>query len=102
MDVAEVPKPGQLLELREASDDELVEVTENIIEVLEHCEFEEEDEDLEESDQDELEVCEDYVHLPEAPWEDQYKAVSQKKVVVLVPYFKKISRRRTALIHTHL
>ena len=72
MDVAEVPKPGQLLELREASDDELVEVTEDIIEVLEHCEFEEEDEDLEESDQDELEVCEDYVHLPEAPWEDQY------------------------------
>jgi len=72
LDVAEVPKPGQLLELREASDDELVEVTEDIIEVLEHCEFEEEDEDLEESDQDELEVCEDYVHLPEAPWEDQY------------------------------
>ena len=72
MDVAEVPKPGQLLELREASDDELVEVTENIIEVLEHWEFEEGDEDLKEIDQDELEVCEDYVHLPEAPWEDQY------------------------------
>ena len=51
----------------------MVEVTENIIEVLEHREFEEEDEDLEESDQEELEVCEDYVHLPEAPWEDQYK-----------------------------
>ena len=73
MDVAEVPKPGQLLELKEASDDELVEVTENIIEVLEHCEFEEGDEDLEEIDQEELEVCEDYVHRPDAPWEDQYR-----------------------------
>ena len=28
--------------------------------------------DLEESDQDELEVSGDYVHLPDAPWEDQY------------------------------
>ena len=52
MDVAEVQKPGQLLELKETSDDELVEVRENIIEVLEHCEFEEEDADLEEIDQD--------------------------------------------------
>ena len=50
----------------------MVEVTENIIEVLEHREFEEEDEDLEESDQEELEVCGDYVHRPDAPWEDQY------------------------------
>ena len=76
MDVTEVPKPDQLLELKEASDDELVEVTENIIEVLEHCEFEEEDENLEEIDQDELEVCGDYVHLPDAPWEDQYRVVT--------------------------
>ena len=66
------------MELEEASDDELVEVKENIIEVLEHCEFEKEDVDLEESDQDELEVSGDYVHLPDAPWEDQYKAASVK------------------------
>ena len=79
MDVAEVPKPGQLLELKEASDDELVEVTENIIEVLEHCEFEEEDEDPEESDQEELEVCGDYVHRPDAPWEDQYTCRSKRR-----------------------
>ena len=49
-----------------------MEVIENIIEVLEHCEFEEGDVDLEEIDQEELEVCEDYVHLPDAPREDQY------------------------------
>ena len=49
-----------------------MEVRENIIEVLEHCEFEEGDVDLEEIDQEELEVCEDYVHLPDAPREDQY------------------------------
>ena len=50
----------------------MVEVKEPAIEVLEHCEFEKEDVDLEESDQDELEVSGDYVHLPDAPWEDQY------------------------------
>ena len=60
------------MELEEASDDELVEVTENIIEVLEQSEFEEGDVDLEEIDQEGLEVCEDYVHLPDAPREDQY------------------------------
>ena len=51
----------------------MVEVKEPAIEVLEHCEFEKEDVDLEESDQDELEVSGDYVHLPDAPWEDQYR-----------------------------
>ena len=50
----------------------MVEVTENIIEVLEQSEFEEGDVDLEEIDQEELEVGEDYVHLPDAPREDQY------------------------------
>ena len=49
-----------------------MEVIENIIEVLEHCEFEEGDVDLEEIDQEELEICGDYVHRPDAPWEDQY------------------------------
>ena len=72
MDVAEVLKPGQLKGLKEASDDELVEVSEPAIEVLEHREFEEEDEDLEEIDQDKLEVSEDNVHLTDAPQEDQY------------------------------
>ena len=72
MDVAEVPRPGQPKELREASEDELVEVREPAIEVLEQCEFEEEDGNLEEIDQDKLEVSEDYVHLPDAPREDQY------------------------------
>ena len=72
MDVAEVLKPGQLKGLEEASDDELVEVSEPAIEVLEHREFEEEDEDLEEIDQDKLEVSEDNVHLTDAPREDQY------------------------------
>ena len=57
MDVAEAPKPGQLKELAEASDDELVEVQEPAIEVLEQCEFEE-DVGLEEIDQDKLEVVE--------------------------------------------
>ena len=73
MDVAEeVPKPGQLIELQEASDDELVEVREPAVEVLEHREFEEEDVDLEGIDQDKLEVSEDNVHLPDAPQEEQY------------------------------
>ena len=67
MDVAEVPRPGQPKELEEASDDELVEVRENTIEVLEHREFKEEEEDLERVGQAELEVSEDYVHLPDAP-----------------------------------
>ena len=58
LDVAEAPKPGQLKELGEASDDELVEVQEPAIEVLEQCEFEEEDVGLEEIDQDKLEVVE--------------------------------------------
>ena len=57
---------GQLKELKEASD-ELVEVRENTIEVLEHREFKEEEEDLERVGQAELEVSEDYVHLPDAP-----------------------------------
>ena len=44
-----------------------MEVRENTIEVLEHREFKEEDEDLERVGQAELEVSEDYVHLPDAP-----------------------------------
>ena len=72
MDVAEVPRPGQPKELREASDDELVEVRKPAIEVLEQREFKEEDEEIEEINQDKLEVSGDYVHLPDAPWEDQY------------------------------
>ena len=68
MDVAEAPKPGQLKEL-----EELVEVREPAVEVLKHREFEEEDEDLEGIDQDKLEVSEDYVHLPDAPQDDQYR-----------------------------
>ena len=72
MDVAEVPKPGQLKELEEASDDELVEAREPAVEVLEHREFEEEGVDLEGIDQDKLEVSEDNVHLPDAPQEEQY------------------------------
>ena len=77
MDVAEVPRPGQPKELREASDDELVEVRENTIEVLEHCELREEDEDLEEVGQEELEVSEDYMHLPDAP---RVRAVHLSKI----------------------
>ena len=72
LDVAEAPKPGQLKELGEASDDELVEVQEPALEVLEQCEFEEEDVGLEEIDQDKLEVSGDCVHRPDAPREDQY------------------------------
>ena len=77
MDVAEVPRPGQPKELREASDDELVEVRENTIEVLEHCELREEDEDFEEVGQEELEVSEDYMHLPDAP---RVRAVHLSKI----------------------
>ena len=47
---------ASLRNLEEASDDELVEVREPAVEVLEQCEFEEEDEDLEGIDQDKLEV----------------------------------------------
>ena len=63
---------ASLRNLEEASDDELVEVREPAVEVLEQCEFEEEDEDLEGIDQDKLEVSGDYVHLPDAPQDDQY------------------------------
>ena len=44
-----------------------MEVKENTIEDMEHCESREEDEDLEEVGQEELEVSGDYVHLPDAP-----------------------------------
>ena len=57
----EGPRPGQPKELGEASDDEFVVVKENSIEDLK------EDEDLEEVGQEELEVSDDYVHLPDAP-----------------------------------
>ena len=63
----ESSRPGQPKELGEASDDEFVEVKENTIEDMEHCESREEDEDLEEVGQEELEVSGDYVHLPDAP-----------------------------------
>ena len=44
-----------------------MEVKENTIEDMEHCESREEDEVLEEVGQEELEVSDDYVHLPDAP-----------------------------------
>ena len=54
-DVAEVSKLGQLKELGDASDDELVDITNTAVEVLEHWESEEEDTILEKVDQGELE-----------------------------------------------
>ena len=92
MDVAEVPRPGQPKELREASEDELVEVREPAIEVLEQCEFEEEDGNLEEIDQDKLEVSEDYVHLPDATWEDQYREGFHKHYIFAGQFFNVFAR----------
>ena len=45
-DVAEVSKLGQLKELEDASDNELVDITNTTVEVLEHCESREGDTDL--------------------------------------------------------
>ena len=44
-----------------------MEVKENSIEDLKHFELREEDDGLEEAGQEELEVSDDYVHLPDAP-----------------------------------
>ena len=65
-DVTEGLKLGQLKELGEASDNELVEIRNTAVVVLEHRESEEEDSDLEKADQSEF-GSGDYVHLPDAP-----------------------------------
>ena len=70
-DVAEVSKLGQLKELGDASDDELVDITNTAVEVLEHCESGEEDSILEKVDQGELEVKTTH-DLPGAPQVDPY------------------------------
>ena len=54
-DVTEVSKLGQLKELEDASDDELVDITNTAVKVLEHCESGDEDTILEKVDQGELE-----------------------------------------------
>ena len=54
-DVTEVSKLGQLKELEDASDNELVDITNTAVKVLEHCESGDEDTILEKVDQGELE-----------------------------------------------
>ena len=66
-DVTEGLKLGQLKELGEASDNELVEIRNTAVEVLEHSESEEEDSALEKVDQGEVGLETTRMHRPDAP-----------------------------------